>query len=100
MSPTPDLVKVYRKSTGEKLQHRMHRDDVRRNPDLAIVPSHRDRTRSTYPIPDFDAPVYVEAVEAARAAVAAEGSPESSADPVEQTQTNDDPRPGSEHEKE
>lgn len=110
MPTTPKRVKVYRKSTGEKLQRPMDPADLRWNPDLAVVPSHRDATPGYAPADDLDG-MTVDALRnlateqdidvptrARKADIIA--ALQSSPDPGEQAQpTHDDPA-GSEHEKE
>ncbi|MFK5691280.1 Rho termination factor N-terminal domain-containing protein [Ornithinimicrobium sp. LYQ92] len=49
MPSNPKLVKVYRKSTGQRLKHPMNPADLRYNPDLAVVPSHRDAAAAAAP---------------------------------------------------
>lgn len=107
----PDLVKVYRKSTGQKLKHPMREQDLRYNPDLAVVPSHRDRRAKAAAanLEDMTVPALrtlaaeqgADVPAKARKADVIAAITEPSPDPGEQTQsTTNDPQPGSEHEKE
>ena len=111
MPSTPKLVKVYRKSTGQKLQHPMDPADLRYNPDLAVVPSQRDAASAPGGADDLDAMTVpalrtladeqgIDAPAKARKAELVAALQESPDLGEQQTQpTHDDPA-GSEHEKE
>lgn len=90
-----DHVKVYRKSTGERLQNTVPRSHLRFNTDLAVVPTQRT---------DADREALAAEPKKSRKTAARTRrprAPKPSTTPVEQTQTTtDDPTSGSEQEKE